>query len=61
LLTAALFAGVHPLWTVPPIFCLAVCLGFAYERTGNLWVPVVMHSTFNGLMTAYFLLGVAPD
>ena len=26
-----------PLWMFPPIFLLAVGLGYAYERTGNLW------------------------
>jgi membrane protease YdiL (CAAX protease family) len=56
LMTAMLFAGVHQPWTWPPIFVLAVCLGIAYERTGNLWVPVVMHASFNTLMTTYFLL-----
>ena len=50
-----MFAGVHQPWTLPPIFVLSVCLGLAYERTGNLWVPVVMHAAFNGLMTAFFL------
>jgi membrane protease YdiL (CAAX protease family) len=56
-LTSLLFAGVHQPWTFPPIFCLSLCLGYAYERTGNLWAPVVMHALFNGLMTSYFLLG----
>ena len=56
MLTALLFAGVHQPWTWPPIFVLSVCLGIAYERTGNLWVPVVMHASFNALMTTYFLL-----
>jgi membrane protease YdiL (CAAX protease family) len=56
LLASALFAGVHQPWMWPPIFVLSLCIGLAYERTRNLWVPVVMHATFNGLMTAYFLL-----
>lgn len=56
-LAAMLFAGVHAGWQQPPIFVLAVCLGVAYERTGNLWVPIVMHASFNTLMTTtYFLL-----
>lgn len=55
LLTSALFTAVHPLWMMPPIFCLSICFGLAYERTGSLWVPIVMHASFNGLMTVYFL------
>ena len=54
-LASMLFAGVHQRWMWPPIFVLSLCLGLAYERTRNLWVPVVMHAVFNGLMTAYFL------
>jgi membrane protease YdiL (CAAX protease family) len=46
-LTAALFAMVHPWWTWPQIFLLGICLGYVYERTGNLWMTVVMHSLFN--------------
>lgn len=53
--TSLLFASVHQPWQFPPIFCLSLCFGLAYERTGNLWAPVVMHASFNGLMTAIFL------
>ncbi|MEO6437070.1 MAG: CPBP family intramembrane glutamic endopeptidase [Tepidisphaeraceae bacterium] len=49
------FALVHPLWTTPLIFLLALCLGYAYERTGNLWVPIVMHALFNTGSTIVFL------
>jgi membrane protease YdiL (CAAX protease family) len=58
LLTSLLFAAIHHPWTFPPIFVLSVCFGFAYERTGNLWTPIAMHAGFNGLMTAYFLMGL---
>lgn len=53
---ALVFALFHPLWTAPPIFVLAVGLGYAYERTGNLWTPIVMHALFNSLSTAQYLL-----
>jgi membrane protease YdiL (CAAX protease family) len=43
----AAFAMVHSWWTWPQIFFLALCLGYAYERTGNLWVSVTMHASFN--------------
>jgi membrane protease YdiL (CAAX protease family) len=47
LISALLFAAVHEPWTMPPIFVLAVCLGYAYERTGNLWTCITMHALFN--------------
>lgn len=47
LVGALLFAAVHEPWTMPPIFVLAVCLGYAYERTGSLWTCITMHALFN--------------
>ena len=58
LITSALFALVHPAWTAPIIFVLAVCLGYAYERTGNLWVSITIHAMFNSISTALFLAGL---
>jgi membrane protease YdiL (CAAX protease family) len=55
LLTSLLFASVHPWWSGPPIFVLAICLGYAYERTGNLWTPIVIHALFNGTEVVIFL------
>jgi membrane protease YdiL (CAAX protease family) len=46
-LAAAAFAIVHPWWTWPQIFFLGICLGYAYERTGNLWMSITMHALFN--------------
>lgn len=47
-LSAALFAFIHAnLAALPALFLLAVCLALAYERTGSLVVPYVMHATFN--------------
>ena len=57
-LTSLLFALVHPAWTWAPIFALSLCLGYAYERTGNLWVPIVIHAAFNSTQTALFLLNL---
>jgi membrane protease YdiL (CAAX protease family) len=54
LLTAELFALVHPAWTQPQILFLGICLGYVYERTGNLWVCIVMHALFNLTSIAYF-------
>jgi membrane protease YdiL (CAAX protease family) len=58
LVTSIAFASVHPAWSQPIIFALSVCLGYAYERTGNLWVPVTIHAVFNTISTAIFLSGL---
>jgi membrane protease YdiL (CAAX protease family) len=39
----------------PLIFVLSLCLGYAYERTGNLWVPITIHALFNTIETVYSL------
>jgi membrane protease YdiL (CAAX protease family) len=56
-----LFAGVHERWTWPPIFLLSLCLGWSYERTGNLWVPVGVHAAFNTFSTLMFLSGAGSN
>jgi membrane protease YdiL (CAAX protease family) len=55
ILTALLFASVHPLWSAAPIFVLALCLGYAYERTGNLWTSIAIHALFNAAEVAIYL------
>lgn len=57
LITSLLFAAIHgePAF-LPPLFVLSVGLGVAYERTGNLWVPIIIHSLFNSGQVALFLL-----
>lgn len=55
ILTSLVFALIHPLWTAPLIFLLSLALGYAYERTGSLWVPIVMHAMFNISSTVQFL------
>jgi membrane protease YdiL (CAAX protease family) len=54
-LASALVTSFHAPWTWPPIFLLSVCLGWVYERTGNLWAPVAVHAAFNGISTVIFL------
>ena len=47
--TSAAFAFVHagqPA-TLPAIFLLSVLLGCLYERSGNLWSPILVHALFN--------------
>lgn len=54
-LTSIIFALVHPAWSMPVIFVLALCLGYAYERTSNLWVSITIHAGFNTISTVIFL------
>ena len=54
-ITSLLFAAIHPHWTAPPIFVLALGLGYAYERTGNLWLSIAIHSFFNLASIGFFL------
>lgn len=44
-----LFTLVHEPWSWPAIFVLSLWLGYAYERTGSLYVPILMHMLFNGV------------
>jgi membrane protease YdiL (CAAX protease family) len=48
LMSSALFVMVHANaghW--PALFVLAVCLGYAYEKSGSLFRPIFIHSFFN--------------
>jgi membrane protease YdiL (CAAX protease family) len=54
-ITSILFALVHPMWMAPLIFVLALCLGYLYERTGNLWACIALHAIFNASSTVAFL------
>jgi membrane protease YdiL (CAAX protease family) len=49
--TSLLFTAIHPWWSWPGIFFLSLCLGYAYERTGNLMAPILIHAMFNGFNT----------
>lgn len=47
-LASLLFAAFHTsLAAFAGLFVLAVCLNIAYERTGSLLVPILMHALFN--------------
>jgi len=58
---SVLFAIVHypvvPGHALIVLFALSVAMGLAYERTGRLLVPVVMHIGFNALNIAISQLG----
>ncbi|MHC4619404.1 MAG: lysostaphin resistance A-like protein [Planctomycetota bacterium] len=49
-LSSLLFAAVHANaghW--PALFVLAVCMGYAYEKSGSLLRPIFIHSFFNAV------------
>jgi membrane protease YdiL (CAAX protease family) len=58
LLPAAVWAALHGLTAFAPLLALGVVLSLAYERTGNLAVPVLAHALFN-LNTILMLLAGA--
>jgi membrane protease YdiL (CAAX protease family) len=53
LITSVLFALIHfNLLSFVPLLILAIAFALAYEATGNLFVPMVMHAIFNALNLA---------
>ena len=47
LITSVMFAVVHPLHHWLAIFILSAGFGYAYERSGSLFRPIIMHVAFN--------------
>ena len=54
--TSIFFAILHPPTHIPALFMLSVGLGYAYERSGSLLRPILMHIFFNGLSVTMTLL-----
>ncbi|HWL52620.1 MAG TPA: type II CAAX endopeptidase family protein [Chthoniobacteraceae bacterium] len=62
-LSSLLFAAIHVnLLALPILFLLAICLALAYEATGSIVVPIVMHLGFNSitLISTLYLYQAAP-
>ncbi|MBP7937667.1 MAG: CPBP family intramembrane metalloprotease [Phycisphaerae bacterium] len=60
LVTAVLFGMMHtgtPHF-VPALMLLGVLLGYTYERTGSLWVPIGLHMLFNIKSLLWYCLQV---
>ncbi len=55
--SSLLFALVHPAAVLVPILLLAALLGWAFERTKSLWVPIGVHFLHNGVAFALVLWG----
>ncbi|MES2742839.1 MAG: CPBP family intramembrane glutamic endopeptidase [Pseudomonadota bacterium] len=60
LLSAAVFAIVHPGHALPPVFILGVAAGYAYERYRILLAPMLVHASFNALLLGYQLWMLSP-
>jgi membrane protease YdiL (CAAX protease family) len=57
LVTSVVFAVAHQeVWMMLPIFFLSLCLGYVYERTGNLWCSILLHMAFNAANVTLFVL-----
>jgi len=52
-ISAAIFAIVHPPASMLPVFVLGLCTGWAYERSGSLLAPMLVHAMYNGVVLAY--------
>lgn len=52
LLTSLLFSILHPVTHIPALFVLSCGLGYAYERSGSLFRPILMHIFFNSVSIA---------
>jgi len=56
--SSALFACVHAnMWHWPALFVLAMCMGYAYEKSGSLFRPIFIHAIFNATSVIVVLLG----
>lgn len=54
--TSLFFAILHPPTHIAALFMLSCGLGYAYERSGSLIRPILMHILFNGANVAMTLL-----
>ncbi len=57
LMSAALFAIVHPPVSMLPVFVLGLCTAFVYDRTRALLAPVLVHAVYNGALVGFQLMG----
>ena len=55
-MSAALFAIVHPPVSMLPVFVLGLGAAFAYERTRSLLAPMLMHAVYNAAVIGYQVL-----
>jgi membrane protease YdiL (CAAX protease family) len=59
-LSAIFFGSVHMVWfLVPVLACMGLVLAAITERSGSLWPAIIVHGTFNSLMTITFYTALA--
>ncbi|MYM81355.1 CPBP family intramembrane metalloprotease [Duganella sp. FT50W] len=57
LMSAAIFAVVHPPLSMLPVFILGLCTAWTYERSKTLLAPMLVHAIYNALvLTAHYWL-----
>lgn len=62
LIMAACFAAAHFIvLLMPALFVVGLILGAAYERSGSLWVPIIVHGAFNAVMVILLYAALAAD
>ena len=47
LASSAIFAIVHPAFSIIPVFILGVCAALVYERSRSLLAPMIVHAVYN--------------
>jgi membrane protease YdiL (CAAX protease family) len=56
LISSGIFVTIHQdIAHWPALFVLALCLGYAYEKSGSLFRPIFIHSLFNAITIAAVL------
>jgi len=53
LLSAGIFAIVHPPFSVVPVFIMGLAAGLAFERTGLLLAPILTHGVYNYIVVTH--------
>jgi len=56
LMSAALFAIVHPAASMLPVFVLGLGTAFVYDRSKALMAPMLVHAVYNAIVVGYQLL-----
>jgi ABC-2 type transport system permease protein len=57
LVSAAIFAIVHPPASMLPVFVLGLCTAWAYERSRQLLAPMLVHALYNAAVVSWQLWG----
>lgn len=58
--SALVFAFLHGVPSlIPGILVLGVLLAWVYERTRSIWAPIVLHGTYNGIVTTALYAALA--